>query len=145
VLVLRIPAALDVPVLDGPDDVGLVSRAELELHLIARGRVRVGQEQVKATRAGLPALDVLHHQLAQAEQAGVRDDPLLEPLLAEDGMALKADGLRALVVDHRPTVAASHGPSWEPLPPLPPASGCSRPTTELCSQTSAGLSLVPAI
>ena len=67
VLVLRIATLLDVPVLDGTDDVRLVGRAELELDLIAGVRLRVQQQQIETSGPRLPALAISHLQIAQPQ------------------------------------------------------------------------------
>ncbi len=59
-LVLRIAALLDVPVLDRADDVDLVGGAQLDLDLVASVRLGVRQEQVEPARSGLAPLHVLH-------------------------------------------------------------------------------------
>lgn len=109
-LVLRVSAALQVPVLDGSDDMSLVGRTQLNLDLIPGRRLRLGQEQVQPTCPGLPPLHISYGEVAKAEQARVRDDPLLRPLLAEGGVPLEAHGLRALVVDHAVTAATDSRP-----------------------------------
>jgi hypothetical protein len=56
-VVLGVSAALDVPVLDGPDDVGLVRRPELDLNLVASVALSVIEQEIKASSMGLTASD----------------------------------------------------------------------------------------
>jgi hypothetical protein len=71
--------------------------AELQFDLVARARLRIGQEQVQATGARLSALDVANNQLSKPEQWGVFGDPLLKPFLAVLRMAPEAEHARALI------------------------------------------------
>src|SRR5262249_13164387 len=67
VLILRPPPALSVPVLDGADDVRLVSRAELQLNLVTSICQRVVQKQIEPTSVRLRSLHVLNVDIAQAQ------------------------------------------------------------------------------
>ncbi len=45
-VVLRVPPSLDVPVLDAPDDVGLIGHSELQFHLIAALGFQILEQEV---------------------------------------------------------------------------------------------------
>src|SRR5438105_7618331 len=93
-VVLRIPPSLNVPILDGPNDVGLVTFAELDFNLIPLARIWVLQKQVESTCPRLDALLVLEHKVAEAQQRWVLGNAVLHPSLIEFGMILKPDFLR---------------------------------------------------
>jgi hypothetical protein len=98
VLVLGVAGLLDVPVLDGADDVRLVGGPELDLDLVPRGRLGVLEEQVQATGPWLSSLLVFEDQVPEAEEGGVLRDALLQPLLGVLTVAFEADHLRLHVL-----------------------------------------------
>ena len=82
-LVLRIAAPLEIPVLDGADDMAFVRRAKLDLDFIARCALRIGEQQVEPTGSWLTALNVPDRQIAEAQEGRVSLKNPLEPTFAE--------------------------------------------------------------
>jgi hypothetical protein len=98
VLVLRVTLPFDVPILDRPNDVTLISTSELDLNLVTLVCLRILQEQVEAPRMGLHSLLVLQQHIAEAKDLRVVRDPLLDPLLAELWMFLQRYSVQLHVV-----------------------------------------------
>ena len=67
-LVLRIPFALNIPVLDGANDVGLVRRAKLNLNLVAPASLDILHEEVQPSGPRVEALAILQNKITKAEQ-----------------------------------------------------------------------------
>ena len=93
VVVLGIALPLDVPVLDGADDVRLVGLAELDLDFVPPVGLGVLKQQVKASSTGLWPLAIPQHEVPKPQQGRVLADAVLEPLLVQVGVGLEPDPL----------------------------------------------------
>jgi hypothetical protein len=94
VVVLGIAFALDVPVLDGANDVALVRAAQLNLDLIASAGVGVLQKQIEPPRARLNSFFLLENEVAQPEDRRVFRNSILHPLLRIVRVVCEQDSLR---------------------------------------------------
>jgi hypothetical protein len=78
---LGIPLPLDVPVLDGADDVRLVRLAELDLNLAPPVPVGILEQEVEPSGAGLGSLTIPEDEVPETQQRRILADAVLEPLL----------------------------------------------------------------
>ncbi len=92
-IVLRVPLSLDVPVLDGADDVAFVGSAQLNFHLIPAVGIDVLKKEIEPTSPRLSPLLVLQNEIAQAQDRSVFGDSLLNPFFVQLGMILQPDAL----------------------------------------------------
>ncbi len=104
-IVLRIAFPLDVPVLEGPNDVRFIERSELDLNLLSTFRIGILKEQVKAATAGLDPLLLKKDQVAEPEDFWIFRNSKLHPLLIVLGMILKEDTLGFDIRRHNPARA----------------------------------------
>jgi hypothetical protein len=74
--------------------VALVRLAELDFHLVPTVRLRILQQQVQATDAGLDALSILQVKVAESQDRRVRGDLILKPLLVKLGRCLEKEYFR---------------------------------------------------
>jgi hypothetical protein len=114
VIVLGVALPLDIPVLDGPDEVGLVGPAELDLDLVAAVRFGILAKQVQPAGVGLHALLILEDDVAQTEQGGIFRDTLLNPPLVKLGVVSESNQLRLDVLQacHRHLAVSSRRTSF---------------------------------
>ncbi len=85
VVEVRVALLLDIPVLDGPNNVALVSLTELDLHLVPSIRFGVLKQQVEPAGPWLAALPILKIQVAQSQNRRVRGNLVLKPFLIQTG------------------------------------------------------------
>src|SRR3954449_10561984 len=86
---LGIPLALDVPVLDRPDDARLVRGPEPDLDLVAALGLQVLQEEVESAGARLRPLPAEQDQVAQADDGRIVGAAVLQPSLVQLGVGLE--------------------------------------------------------
>jgi hypothetical protein len=63
-VVLRVPFPLNIPVLDCPDDMGLVCLSELEFNLVPSQGLWVLKEKVESPRSWLYPLSIPQDKIA---------------------------------------------------------------------------------
>jgi len=99
VVVLGISLSLDVPILDGSDDVRFVGFAQLNLDLVPPVRLRILQKQVETPSPGLGPLTILQDEVPETKNRRILTNPVLKPPLVQFGMVLQPDALRLRVLE----------------------------------------------
>lgn len=92
VLVLGVATTLNVPILDGSDDVRFVGCAELQFRLVADEAINFFEEQVETTARRLSSLFVDERQIAKTKNRRIGCNNLLNPLLVEFRVVLEGNG-----------------------------------------------------
>jgi hypothetical protein len=88
-LILWIPFAFDVPILDGTYNMRLVCLAELDLDLIPMIRIGILKQEVQSTSLRMNSLFVLEYKLTQTEERRILCETVLYPSLFQLSMVAK--------------------------------------------------------
>jgi hypothetical protein len=71
VLILRVSFAFDVPILDRPNDVGLVRKSKLDFNFVAAIALGLLKEQVQPTGARLVPFFIFEDQVAETQDGRI--------------------------------------------------------------------------
>ena len=88
VIVLRIAFAFDVPVLEGPDDVGFICPSKLDFNLVSAVGVSILEEDIQAACLWLVAFFVFENEVAEAEYGWGFRNSVLDPPLIQNRVVL---------------------------------------------------------
>ena len=95
-IVSRVAALLEIPVLDGADDVGRSGSTELEFDHVADVCLRIGEQEVELPALRLAALNAPDLDITQPEQAGILLDLCLQRTLGEVRVTAQARTFRSV-------------------------------------------------
>ena len=91
VFVLRVALSLDIPILNGPDNVRLVEASKLQFNGIAPIAIRIGKQQIEPPARRLRSFAANHVGVPQPKPRRVVYQEIMQPALVVLGMAFEAD------------------------------------------------------
>jgi hypothetical protein len=88
VLILRVSLAFDVPILDRPNDVGLVRKSKLNFNFVAAIAFGLLKEQVQPTGARLVPFFIFEDEVAKTQDCRILGYARLHPAFVQIWMVL---------------------------------------------------------